>query len=186
MEEKAEKRRKTRLAKILSVATLLVSGIVLLGIFAIMMAHRQYDSFEEFRKKAYISFYVDVPENAEDIRYYSYDIVLGKYSIYAFTPDDQEYSKLLKEMTEKYDLEGKTEDKTGYRKWYLMKVRDANDPQYILDDFPTHLPFDKVIDDDINDYDIIVYSPMGSGSRSHGMVVKPDTRRVVVFNYGAR
>ena len=43
MEEKAEKRRKTRLAKILSVATLLVSGIVLLGIFAIMMAHRQYD-----------------------------------------------------------------------------------------------------------------------------------------------
>ena len=44
----------------------------------------------------------------------------------------------------------------------------------------------KVIDDDINDYDIIVYSPMGSGSRSHGMVVKSDTRRVVVFNYGAR
>ena len=44
-----------------------------------------------------------------------------------------------------------------------MKVKDANNPNYGLDDFPIHLKFGKVINDDIRDYGIIIYEPVGTG-----------------------
>ena len=65
-----------------------------------------------------------------------------------------------------------------------MKVQDACSTEYELDDFPIHLAYDKVIDDDINDYDIILYNPVGTGSVGYGLVANPDTGRIVVFNVG--
>lgn len=71
-----------------------------------------------------------------------------------------------------------------YPKWFLMKVGDAHDPDYSLDDFPVHLAFDKVGAGDIRDYVIIQYSPVGTGTSGHGLVANPDTGRIVIYREG--
>ena len=65
-----------------------------------------------------------------------------------------------------------------------MKVSDAANIDYELNRFPVHLPFDKVIDDNINDYVIIVYSPVGTGTSGCGIIANPDTGRIVVYSEG--
>lgn len=175
----------TALLIVVLVIALVIGGIFLFGRYALGIRERNYDTYEDFKEEAMIKIFVDIPQNASDCKFYSNNIYIGKTSIYAFTLDENDYEEFLDGIIEEYQLEEEeTEENVGtksYRQWYLTKVKDANDPNYTLDNFPTYLKFEKVIDDDINDYDIILYSPQGPGSSSCGLVVNPESRRVVVY-----
>lgn len=176
--------------KILIPVIVLVSlaGLVLFGRFGFKIGNWQYDSFDEFRKNAHIKLAVDIPEGATDKKFFYRNNLIGRYSIYAFTLDQEAYGTFIDSLVEEYKLEGDPADESnnryGYPRWYLMKVRDAKDPDYTLDDFPVDFHFEKVINDDIRDYDIIIYSPVGTGTSGFGIVANPDTGRIVVYSEG--
>ena len=125
-------------------------------------------------------FPVNIPENAKDQRFYYKNAGIGRFFICAFTLDKHEYNEFINPLIQEYKSKG--ED--YYPKWFLMKVRDAHDPDYSLDDFPVHLAFDKVINDNIKDYEIIQYSPVGTGTSGFGLVANPATGRIVMYREG--
>ena len=179
--------KKKTLIAIIVVVSLLVL-FVLFCRFGLKIGNWQYDSYNEFSKNSYSRFSIVIPDGATDQRFFYRNILLSRYSICAFTLDKDSYDAYMDELVKEYRLEGDAEDelfnKYSYPKWYKMKVRDAANIDYELDRFPTHLLFEKVIDDDINDYDIIVYDPVGTGTFECGIVAKPDTGRVVVYSKG--
>ena len=149
-------------------------GLILFGRFVLKIGSRQYDSYEAFCEEAFLRFSVDIPKEAEDCRFFYQNMGIGKRSLYAFSLNEKAYRELIEGLIAKY----------GSSQWYLMKVRDACNLEYELDNFPIHLAYDKVIDDDISDYDIILYDPVGTGTVGYGLVANPDTGRMVVFNMG--
>ena len=179
------------LKKVLKVSLISIAGlvaIILFGRFVLKLGSWQYDSFEAFKKDAFLRFVVDIPEGATDQTFFYENIGVGKNSLYAFTLDDEAYEDFISDLEAEYDLKNVNGDenaqKYGYPKWYGMKVKDAHDDEYILDDFPIYLDFDKVTDGDVSEYEIIVYSPVGTGSVGYGVIADPATGRVVVFNKG--
>lgn len=159
------------------------------GRFVLGFGGFSYDSFDEMASGTNFYYYVDPPESAYDCKFYKNNIAISKYCIYAFSLPEEDYDALIDDLIKEYHLEEEeTEENIGtqeYRKWYLTKVRDAKNPDYELDDFPFSLEFDKVIDDDIKDYDIILNKPQGCGSSSSGLVVNPSEHRIVCFNYAS-
>ncbi len=177
-----------KLLVIVLVIAALIGGMFLFGRYVLNIGEREYDNFEDFKEEAIIKLFVDVPQNAYECEFYTNNIYIAKTSIYAFSLAGNDYDEFLEGIIEEYHLEEEeSEENVGtksYRKWYLTKVKDAND-SYSLDNFPTNLKFNKVIDDDIEDYDIILYSPQGTGSSSYGLVVNPTTGRVVIYNFAS-
>lgn len=173
--------------KIPLIIILAIAGLFLLGRFGLKLGSRQYDSYEKFRENAYLRFSVDIPAGASDQRFFTNNIGIGKYSLYAFTLDKEEYDKLISSLVAKYDLECDPEDdnaKYGSARFYMKKVSEVQNPDSYGDSFPINLKFDKVIDDDINSYDVIYFYPMYTGSSTCGLVANPDTGRIVVMNKG--
>ncbi len=179
---------KKKRAFIPTIIILCFAVAILFGRIVLKIGSWQYDSYDAFSEDAFIRFSVDIPKDAEDCRYFYQNLGIGKRSLYAFSLNENDYRKLVEELAAEYNLKKEPSDEKeaayGYSKWYLMKVQDACSTEYELDDFPIHLAYDKVIDDDINDYDIILYNPVGTGSVGYGLVANPDTGRIVVFNAG--
>jgi hypothetical protein len=69
-----------------------------------------------------------------------------------------------------------------YSEYYLKKTGEVQYPGSYGDSFPLDLNYDKVIDDNIGSYYIILFTPMYSGSSSSALVANPDTGRIVVVN----
>lgn len=177
--------------KIIKTAIILVLLPVVLyftGRYWFKLGDWQYDTYEEFNEKSYNGFELDIPEGATDQKFFYRNAGLGKYSVYAFTLEKDSYDRFIGTLVEKYKLEGdpssELNNKYGYPAWYMMKVKDATDLEYELDEFPVNLHFENVIDDDIRDYDIIVYSPMGTGTSGRAITANPDTGRIVVYSQG--
>lgn len=164
-----------------------LAAVVLLGRFGLKLGTWEYDTFEEFKANAYLRFTVDIPAGATDQKFYYKNIGIGKRSLYAFTLDETGYNKLIQSMVVKYNLKCDPEDdnaKYGYALYYMKKVSDVQNPDDPVNDFTLNLDYGKVTYGDISNYDIIVYSPMYSGTNSYGMIADPVTRRIVVFNIG--
>ena len=133
---------------------------------------KNYPNREEFRN-AGGNIPSEIPENASDCRYAVYKSIGSKGYFYSFELD--------KDSFEKYIAENHTSDESAW--WYGKKVKDCNNPEYEFDDFPTHLPFDSVTDEPIENYEVIRYDPLGIGTTSSGIVIDRDTYKVVVYNY---
>ena len=177
--------------KIIKTAIILVLLPVVLyftGRYWFKLGGWQYDTYEEFNEKSYNGFKLDIPEGATDQKFFYRNAGFGRYSVYAFTLEKDSYDRFIGTLVEKYKLEGdpssELNNKYGYPAWYMMKVKDATDLEYELDEFPVNLHFENVIDDDIRDYDIIVYSPMGTGTSGRAITANPDTGRIVVYSQG--
>lgn len=69
-----------------------------------------------------------------------------------------------------------------YSEYYLKKTGEVQYPGSYGDSFPLDLDYDKVIDDNIGSYYIILFDPMHSGSSCFALVANPDTGRIVVVN----
>ena len=89
-------------------------------------------------------------------------------------------------MVEEYDLESNPDDEKVRRddaQFYLKKFSEVlQDNDSYEESFPTKLKYKKVIDDDINTYDVILFYPQYSGSYSYGLFANPATGRIVVMN----
>lgn len=147
-----------------------------------------YSSLDAY-KKAGGEMPFSIPENADECRFAIRKTGLGKIDLYAFTLDVQGYDTYIKDIVQKYNLEGKAEtaeekedEKYGYRAWYGKKAADCRDPEYSLDDFPFELPFSEITDGSIEDYTVIIYNPRGSSAHSYAMVTDETTRRVAVYS----
>ena len=173
---------------IIVIILLSIVGIFLFGRFGLKIGNWEYDNFAEFKRNAYTRFVVDIPEGATDQKFFCRNTLFGEYSIYAFTPDKASYDKIINQYVREYNLTANPADDSNkynsYASYYRMKVRDAHDPHNEPFDFPVDFHFEKVIKDDIRNYDIILYSPVGTGTSGYGLVVNPNTRRMVVYSEG--
>ena len=170
-----------------AIAAATVILIVLFGRFVLKIGTWKYDSFYELNSAHPVKIKVSIPAGATDHKALYKGTGIGYSSFYAFTLSQDEYQKFVKDIYKEYDIGDDPDGSNpghGYAKWYLMKVRDAANIGDELDRFPVYLPFDKVIDDDINDYDIIVYSPVDTGTSGCGIVGNPNTGRIVVYGEG--
>jgi len=166
--------------KKLSPMVFIIIGIILLliGAFVFIIiknpsTRTDFESFEEYKNSGAMTI-IDIPHNATDIRYYNRDITIGKQSIYSFViSDDEDYNAFLKTIKEELHAESDGKKVSDYL------TDDIND----LYKFPLHSCFNEVIDDDLKEYEVIVYSPMGSGTNTYGIVVNEETRRFVVFRF---
>lgn len=165
---------------------LVIAGLFLIGRFWIKLGSKQYDSYEKFKKYAYLRFTVDIPAGASDQKFFTNNLGIGGYSLYAFTLDKEEYDKFIDYMVEEYDLESNPDDEKVRRddaQFYLKKFSEVlQDNDSYEESFPTKLKYKKVIDDDINTYDVILFYPQYSGSYSYGLFANPATGRIVVMN----
>ena len=168
--------------KIPLIIILVAAGLFLLGRFGLKLGSWEFDSYEKFRKTAYVRFSVDIPEGAADQKFFCNNSGVRRYSLYAFTLDKDGYDKLIRSMVEKYHVESNPE--SAYAQYYLKKAGEVYNPNSVADSFPINLRYDKVINDDISSYTIILYSPMHSGSSCSAMVANPVTGRIVVMNRG--
>ena len=149
---------------------------------------RTYASLDAY-KKADGEMLFSIPENAEECRFAIRKTGLGRFYLYAFTLDKQTYDTYIKDVIQKYKLEGEAEneeekrdEKYGYRAWYGKKVADCCDREYPLDDFPFELPFSEVTDGSIEDYTVIVYNPRGTSGGSYAMVTDEIAGKIVVYS----
>ena len=165
----------------------ILACFILLFRFGFKVGDWQYDSFSEFEKDAYIRIKADIPAGAVNQKFFYSNYLIGRRSIYAFTLDKESYDEFIGSLVKRYELEGNPSDESNnnsYSEWYLKKVSEAVNPQDPIYSFPTTLKFDKVIDDDINDYSIILFDSVGTGTSGGGIVANPNTGRIVVFNIG--
>ena len=161
---------------------LALAGTFLFGRFVLKLGGWEYDSYEDFKKNAYLKLTVDIPAGATDQKFYYKNVGLGERSLYAFTLNRDDYNKVIRSMAAEYHLDSNAN--TGYAEYYMKKVKDIQYPDDPVDSFPMDLDYDKVLSGDISNYDVIIYSPMYSGSSSCGMIANPGTGRIVVFNIG--
>ncbi len=103
-----------------------------------------------------------------------------------FTLDEQEYEEFLSSISEiekgeVYRNLDKPLDFTGLKVSETTNFYDI-DGDYI--GFPTE-SIKYVLDDDINDYTILFYDTYtASDSGIEAIVTNPNTRRVVIYDYG--
>ena len=129
----------------------------------------------------------EIPENATDCRFATFNFIITGGYFYSFELDKDSLEKHAADIVEKYSINKDDLDKKyGYGKWYGKQVKDCYDASFKLDNFPVKLPFfSLVIDDSIEDYKVILYYPTGAGNHSYGVLMNPNTYRVVGYSFYA-
>ena len=127
----------------------------------------------------------DIPKELDEFRCVNKNGLFMKYYMYSFVLNEESYNAYKEAVLTKYSVDISDEEQLayGYAHWYGMKVSDVNkdNPDYILDEFPFGLPFEKIIEDDINEYSIILFSPVGTGSRQFGVLCNDKEHRIVCY-----
>lgn len=136
-----------------------------------------YPTLEDYRQAGGKLPY-EIPENAADCHFAIRKSMLSKAYFYSFVLDEKALASYTVALDQDHHIIG---NETGYGKWFGRKAEDCTDPDYTLNDFPLHLPFETVIDEPIGGDTVILYSPTGTGSRSSGVLANEESGRVVVF-----
>lgn len=138
----------------------------------------QYDAFMEYiRAESCYEAAVEYPGwewNYDGIAKYSEE-ELAEMSYLQQNHKSMDYTEVL---------ERASKHKFGFACAYGADVEDFVDVEYSLGEFPIGLPFDEVISDDISDYTILNYRPMGTGSVEDGILVNQETHRFVIYYAG--
>lgn len=147
------------------------------------MGTKKYQTQEQY-KNAGGAILFEIPVNATDCRFAIFRSLISKCYFYSYELDKDSLEKYAAELVERFHVNESDPDiKYGYGKWYGKKVKDCFDPSYTLNDFPINLPFAAVIDDSIEDYEVVLYWPHGTGTHSFGVVVNRNIYRVVVYEF---
>lgn len=181
MSEENKKKRSSK-TKWLIGTCLLVAGILWLSYTTRVQVGSDRAEFEE----QYPNYLVyDIPNELSDFCSVNKNGLFMKYYMYSFTLSEEAYNTYKEAVLKEYSVDISDEKQLAYSyaHWYGMKVSDVNkdNPDYTLDEFPFGLPFEKIIEDDINDYSIILYSPCGTGSRQFGILCNDTEHRIVCY-----
>ncbi|MBR1703652.1 MAG: hypothetical protein IJ716_17195 [Lachnospiraceae bacterium] len=153
------------------------------------LGHWRGKSFQTYSDRAYQTgsggfLFLELPVGAQDFRFQCENYGFAARSVAAMTLTGQEYDEFMSvianihrdpEYYDKLHFEGK-------------KVSETFD---CYDDYGYYIGFPKsgfqyVIDDDIMDYTILYYDGYrGAGVRISAVVARPDTGRIVIYNYGS-
>ena len=164
------------------IIVLAIAGLFLIGRFGLKLGSWEYSSYGEFiSDNSNLRFSVDIPAGASNQKFYRNNTLIGSYSLYAFTLDSEGYNAFVRSIVLEYNLESGS-DNGNYSEFYMKRVSEAQIPGSYGDSFPLNLDYDKVIDDNIGSYYIILFDPMHSGSSCSALVANPDTGRIVVVN----
>lgn len=153
---------------------IVIVAVILIGVlyakFGMKLGSKHFNTYADFRSYAYTRTDVGMPEGAEDAKFYFTNSLSEYCSIYAFTLNGNDYKTFIN-------------GKAAYKntEYYGMSVSEALASE---SEISKNIPFNEVINDSINNYEFIEYSPMGSGKHGGGMAVNPNTGRVVVFTQG--
>lgn len=154
--------------------------------FGLKIGSRHFDTYEEYTANAPVrGERIGLPEGAEDAEFFYKNSGIGYSSMYAFTLKGNNYQQFINGLVREHNLDVDEAASHGYSRWYGMTVAESLTIDYELDRFPVNLPFDEVIHDDIKNYEIILYSPMGTGTSGSGIVANPNTGRIVVYCQGS-
>lgn len=161
---------------------LIVLFVILFGVGALAgCGLKHYDSIDDFKANAGNNFYV--PDSAEDLRLVIDDKGLSKTYLCSYVLSDDELNVLTEKIIqEKYSVtQDNGEKEIVLDEYYGLQVKDidAVRENYSLDDFPHGAAFDSVIDDSVEDYKVIYYYPMYTGSYCEAVLYNEGTNRVL-------
>ncbi len=181
MKKEKSKKRSGKIIWIIGLC-LLFSGIVWVVYTSRVKVGNDRAEFERQYQRYLVC---DIPNDVNEFRFVNKEGLFAKYFCYSFVLSEESYNAYKETVLKKYSVDISDEEQLayGYAHWYGMKVSDVNkdNPDYILDDFPFGLPFERIIEDDINEYSIILYSPCGTGSREFGVLCNDTEHRIVCF-----
>ena len=86
------------------IIVLALAGTFLFGRFVLRLGGWEYDSYEDFKKNAYLKLTVDIPAGATDQKFYYKNVGLGERSLYAFTLNNTDYNKFIRSMEAEHNL----------------------------------------------------------------------------------
>jgi len=181
------KKGKSIMAKIGTV--LLIIVVIFMGLTAYIMRNtgmKRYEDFEEFQAESIP--YFELPERAEDLQMVIDNKLFSKTYIYSYVLNDKDLDELIEStIQEKYtktNSDGST--KIEFDEYYDVQVKDIDgiNAKYTLDDFLYKLAFDEVIDDSVEDYTVLYYHPVNSGTTGIGRLYNKETNRVLEYYYG--
>ena len=176
-----EKKRSSKIKWIIGLCLLLAGILWVLYSTRIRVGNDR----AEFEKQCRNYLVYDIPNELNEFCSVNKEGLFMKYYMYSFVLNEESYNAYKEDVLSKYSVDLSDEEQLsyGYAHWYGMKVSDVNkdNPDYILDEFPFGLPFEKIIEDDINDYSIILYSPTGTGSRQFGILCNDAEHRIVCY-----
>lgn len=181
MIEENKKKRRSKTIWMIGLC-LLLSGI-LWGVYSTRI--RVGSDRAEFEGQYQNYLVYDIPNELNEFRSVNKNGLFMKYYMYSFVLNEESYNAYKEAVLREYSVDISNEEQLayGYAHWYGMKVSDVNkdNPDYILDEFPFGLPFEKIIEDDINDYSIILFSPVGTGTRQFGVLCNDAEHRIVCY-----
>ena len=163
---------------------LMVSMLVIMGLTACMKKGPViYDDYNEF-KAEFNGTEFELPDGAADLRMAIKDQGLAKTFLLSYVLDDEKMDEFGKNtVQDKYGVTQPDEDIDDEYFGILVKDIDGVNPNYTSDDFKHFLVFDAVIDDSVEDYMVLYYYPTLTGSTTKGILINPDTNRVLEFYY---
>lgn len=170
---------------IIAIIVIVLPFVLLLAATASMTDEESGTDIAGFEAEYNSCFVVPLPDSATEFNYYKDDIKLRKSGVCSFVLPQDEFDAYKGSIIETYKVDTQDEGNLsyGYGHWYGMRVCDINadNPEYILDEVPEAIHFEKVIKDDIGAYTVLLYSPSGTGTRSFGIFVNDSSCRVVCY-----
>ncbi len=170
---------------IIAIIVIVLPAGFFLALTALMSNEESGTDISGFEAEYSSYFGIPVPPSATEFNFYKDDIKLRKSGVCSFVLPQSEFDAYQKDVIERYKVDTQDEGNLsyGYGHWYGMRVCDINadNPDYVLDEVPEAIHFEKVIKDDIGEYTVLLYSPSGTGTRSFGIFVNNSSRRVVCY-----
>lgn len=150
---------------------------------------RKYDTYEEFEAATQIHW--DYPEGAKNPRMVVDDRTLSKTMLLSFSMDEAYFNDFIfRTAAAYYAVETEPWISSVHyedNEYYTLSVSEIDDvnSDYELDDFPYHLAFDEVIDDSVDDYTVLYYRPVNTGTSGYAVLINEDTNTVLEYYFAA-
>lgn len=139
---------------------------------------RTYDSFEEFQADTGVPWVY--PESAMNTRMAVDNKLISITMLLSFSLDDAHLNDFICRMSAEYYTIEETYEENKYYNLSVSEIDDVNSG-YTLDDFPYELSFDEVIDDSVDDYTVIYYSPVNFGTSGQAILYNKATNTVLEY-----
>lgn len=166
--------QKKKILSAIGIAAAIAVGFIILIFFVFFYTNTKiYETQAQYKEAGGILLDA-LPEQASDCRYAIMRTALSRTDCYSFSLDEATFAAFIEACAAKAD-----------NAWFGRTVQDynADASTFEADRIPVSLPVSAVTDSSVPlaEYTIIGYSPMGTGSRTSGLLADAEHCRIVVF-----